>query len=338
MTRLLPIGLAILALAACSGGGADSPGNDRPVVLQDKGSDTMVNLMQRLSEEYSKTNPKLIVAVTGGGSGTGIKSLIDKTTDLANSSRAMKDEEKALALANGVTVFETQVALDGLSIYVSKDNPLAQISFEELKCIFGSDGTCNHWKDVGVTMDCGNGDDTIVKVGRQNNSGTYEYFKEVVIGKEGKFTSTMDQSGTQQVVDVVGTTKCAIGYGGMGYSSDATRHVCLSATKADACVEPSEANVLAGLYPFSRPLYVYTNGEPTGVAKEFIQWVLSPAAHPTIISSGFVPLPDAAAAAAPAAVVPAEGAAPVEGAAAPVEGAAPAAPVEAAPAAAPAHP
>ncbi len=341
MTRLLPIGLAILSLAACGGGASDAPVEDKPVVLQDKGSDTMVNLMQRLSEEYSKTNPKVIVAVTGGGSGTGIKSLIDKTTDIANSSRAMKDEEKAQASANGVTAFETEVALDGLSIYVDKDNPITQISFEELKCIFGSDGTCNHWKDVGVALDCGNGDDTIVKVGRQNNSGTYEYFKEVVLGKEGKFTSTMDQSGTQQVVDVVGTTKCAIGYGGMGYSSATTRHVCLSKAKGEACIEPSEANVLAGSYPFSRPLYVYTNGEPTGAAKDFIAWVLSPAATPTIVASGFVPLPvSGAAAPADAAAAPAvEGAAPaaapaVEGAApaaAPAEGAAPAAP-------APAHP
>jgi phosphate transport system substrate-binding protein len=308
MTRFL---LPALALVGCSRPDKASEGAPpdpvKPVILQAKGSDTMVNLMQRFSEEYAKANPKVVVSVTGGGSGTGIKALTDKTTDLANCSRRMKDEEIATAKAGGVDPVATVVAYDGLSIYVNKENPIASIDFETLKAIYSADGAATHWKDVGVTVDCG-GDDTIVKVGRQNNSGTYEYFKEHVIGKEGKFTTTMDQSGTQQVADVVGTTKCAIGYGGMGYASAGSRHLCLSKTKADACVEPSAENVLAGKYPFSRELYVYTNGAPTGAAQEFLAWVRSPAAKTAVVESGFVPLPVQGAAAAEPAAPSGEGA------------------------------
>lgn len=294
---LLTLALAPLfvALAGCSKpdrSAAPVAGTDaKPQVLQAKGSDTMVNLSQRLSEEYAKVNPKVVVAVTGGGSGTGIKALIDKTTDLANASRDMKEDEIAAAKANGVNPVATVVAYDGLSIYVNKANPLTAIDFEKLKCIYSADGTCGHWKDVGVTMDCGGGDDAIVKVGRQNNSGTYDYFKEHVVGKDGKFTTTMDQSGTQQVLDLVGTTACAIGYGGMGYTNAGAKHLCLGKAPTDTCVEPTTENVLAGSYPFSRPLNVYTNGAPAGAAKEFLDWARSAAAKPAITEAGFVPVP-----------------------------------------------
>ncbi|MBM4369368.1 MAG: PstS family phosphate ABC transporter substrate-binding protein, partial [Deltaproteobacteria bacterium] len=239
---------------------------------------------------------RTVVAVTGGGSGTGIKAIIDGTTDMAASSRAMKDEEKAQAEGKGIHPVETTIAFDGLSIYVHKDNPMTQVDFDTLKLIFGSEGTAAHWKDVGVTMDCGNGDDAIVKVGRQNNSGTYEYFKEHVLGTEGKFTSTMDQSGTQQVLDVVGTTKCAIGYGGMGYTNPGAKHLCLAKGKTDACVEPIEQNVLSGNYPFSRALFIYTNGAPSGAVKEFLDWSLSAAADKVVAEAGFVPTPKSGAA------------------------------------------
>jgi phosphate transport system substrate-binding protein len=270
-----------LALAGCGSGGQG--------LLQDKGSDTMVNLMQRMSEEYSKGHPTVVVAVTGGGSGTGIKSLVDGTTDLANASREMKPEELAQAEANGVHPHETIVAYDGLSIYVNAENPITRIGFDELKCVFSADGTCKRWADLGVTLDCG-GNDEILKVGRQNNSGTYEYFREEVLGKEGKFTNTMDQSGTQQVVDVVATSRCAIGYGGMGYHSDKVKFVCLARDAGSACATPSVETVKSGSYSFSRALYVYTNGEPQGEAKAFLDWVLSPEGQKVALDSGFVPV------------------------------------------------
>lgn len=309
--------LATLVLAGCSRPETTKDGEagpvTKPVIVQAKGSDTMVNLMQAYSEAYAKKDPMFVLAVTGGGSGTGIKALIDKTTDLAASSRAMKDEEKALASTNGVAAFETVVAYDGLSIYVHKDNPVAQLDFTQLKCIYSATGACNKWSDVGVTLDCdGKGDDTIVKTGRQNNSGTYEYFKEHVIGKEDKFAATMDQSGTQQVVDVVATTKCGVGYGGMGYHHDNARAVCLAKGAGDTCVEPTEANVLAAKYPFSRPLFVYTNGAPTGAIGDFLAWAKGPEAKAVVAGAGFVPTPEASgisAAPAPDAAAPATDAA-----------------------------
>jgi phosphate transport system substrate-binding protein len=323
---------AVLALLAACGGGSEADKGNAPSasggVIQVKGSDTMVNLMQAASEAYTKVDPNTVVAVTGGGSGTGIKSLIDKTTDVAAASREMKPEEIEAARKNGVEPKETTVAYDGLAVYVNKENPVATLSFEDLKCIYGDGGTCNHWKDVGVTIDCGNGDDTILKVGRQNNSGTYEYFREEIIGKDGKFTNTMDQSGTQQVVDVVGTSKCAIGYGGMGYHTEQARFVCLSKEKGGQCSEPTIETVMAGAYPFGRPLHVYTNGEPQGATKAFIDWFLSDAGQKIVVDTGFVPLPKAGVAgAATTAPTGAEGeAAPTPPPGTTPEGAAPATP------------
>lgn len=279
--------MTALLLAGCGGGPGDAGGT---VVLQNKGSDTMVNLMQKMSEEYTKVKPNVVLAVTGGGSGTGIKSLIDGTADIANSSRPMKEQEIAAAKANGRDPVETVVAYDGLAIYVNAENPVTTLSFEDLKCIYSAEGACKTWKDVGVTLDCGDGTDNIIKVGRQNNSGTYEFFHEEIIGKEGKFTNTMDQSGTQQVADVVSTSRCAIGYGGMGYQSGKARFVCLSKEKGAPCAEPSVETVKAGKYPFSRPLQVYTNGAPTGEIAAFLDWIKGPDGQKIVVDSGFVPL------------------------------------------------
>ena len=273
--------LLLVLLASC--------GKSEIVILQDKGSDTMVNLMQLLSEGYLGVGTKVVVAVTGGGSGTGIKSLIDGTTDMANASRAISEKERKLAMERGVHPHETIIAYDGLAIYVHDDNPIARISFEELKCVYDAAGTCDHWSDLGVKLDC-RGTDEIIKLGRQNNSGTYEYFKEVIIGKTGKMTNTLDQSGTQQVVDVIGGAECAIGYGGMGYTTDDVRFVCLSHDKGAPCAVPDVATVLGGQYPFSRPLYIYTNGAPQGDVKAFLDWATGPDGQKIALDAGFVPL------------------------------------------------
>jgi phosphate transport system substrate-binding protein len=267
----------LLQLVACGGG---------PVVLQDKGSDTMVSLMQKLSENYLTVKPTVVVAVTGGGSGTGIKSLLDGTTDMANSSRPIKGEEIELAKKNGIDPVENVIAFDGLAIYVHKDNPIAAMSFEDLKCVYSADGACKTWADLGAPLDCGE----IQKVGRQNNSGTYEYFREEVLGKEGKFTNTMDQSGTQQVVDVVATQKCAIGYGGMGYHNPDARFVCLSREKGAPCTVPTIEKVKSKEYDFSRKLFVYTNGAPTGEVGAFLDWAKSAVGQKIVLDAGFVPL------------------------------------------------
>lgn len=282
--RLATCAASIAGLFACNG-------HPDRVILQDKGSDTIVNLMARESEHYLKRSANVVVAVNGGGSGTGFKSLIDGTTDIANASREIKDKEIALAKEHGVNPVATVIARDGLAIYVSDKNPIDHITFSQLKCIYSETGTCSHWSDLGVTLDCGGGDDQIIKLNRQNNSGTYEYFKDQVLGKKGKFTNTMDQSGTQQVADVIGTSLCAIGYGGMGYSNHpGVRYACLAKADDAPCDNPTIAEVKAGNYPFSRPLYVYTNGAPTGHIGEFIDYVLSPEGQQIVLNAGFVPV------------------------------------------------
>ncbi len=274
----------ILFLSACG-----SSHGDR-TLLQSKGSDTIVMLMVRMSESYNRERPDIVIAVNGGGSGTGIKSLIDGTTDIANASRAIKPREQKMAADNHVVPNEIVIAYDGLAVYVHKDNPVPTLDFDQLKCIYSEDGTCNHWSDLGIKMDCGGGTDEIIKLGRQNNSGTYEHFREEVVGKKGKFTNTLDQSGTQQVIDVIATSKCAIGYGGMGFAHGNARYVCLSKKPGEACSEPTTQAVLDKKYPFSRPLYLYTNGEPQGETKKFLEWALGEEGQKIVLESGFVPV------------------------------------------------
>jgi phosphate transport system substrate-binding protein len=267
------------------------------IILQSKGSDTIVNLMARMSEAYAAHNPQIVVAVNGGGSGTGIKSLIDGTTHIANASRAMKPKEHQMAAEHGVVPNELVLAYDGLAVYLHASNPMPSITFEQLACIYAAEGTCEHWSDLGVNMDCA-GSDRIIKLNRQNNSGTYEYFKESVLGKKGRFTDTLDQSGTQQVADVISTTPCAIGYGGMGYGGTAAapknnvRYACLGRDTQSPCQYPDLSTVNAGRYPFSRPLYLYTNGRPTGAVAAFIEYVLSEDGQQVVLDAGFVPLPE----------------------------------------------
>lgn len=280
MARRSTAALVVL-LAACSPGG--------PEILRSKGSDTMVNLMVRLSERHARRQDRAAVAVSGGGSGTGIAGLIDGTTEIAAMSRDIKPRELAAARARGVEPHATIVAHDGLAVYVSRDNPIARLSLADLRCIYADDGACTTWSSLGVSLDCPGGD-AIVRLGRHNNSGTYEYFRAAVLGEGGRFAPTMEQGGTQQVIDVIRTVPCAIGYGGMGYQSDAVRFVCVAEDPGGPCFEPSLANVTAGAYPFARPLYLYTDGPPAGETAAFIDWALGPEGQELVLASGFVPV------------------------------------------------
>lgn len=257
-------------------------------VLRSKGSDTMVNLMVRLSERHAQRRPQAVLAVSGGGSGTGIAGLVDGTTDFAAASREIKAHELAAARERGVRPHATVLAHDGLAVYVHRDNPIARLSIADLRCIYADGGGCTTWSSLGVSLACPGGDE-IIRLGRHNNSGTHEYFRETVLGRRGSFAPTMEQSGTQQVVDVISTAPCAIGYGGMGYQSDAVRFVCVAEDDPGPCHEPSLASVTAGRYPFARPLYLYTDGPPTGEAAAFVSWALGPEGQALVLASGFVP-------------------------------------------------
>lgn len=280
--------LAAVALVACNKGG----GAGGRVMIQNKGSDTMVNLAQAWAEEYRTIRPNVAIAVTGGGSGTGIASLMNGTVDIANASREMKKEEAETAKKNtGKEPIEHAVAYDALAVYVHASNPITAITKEQLACIYGEGGKCATWTDLGVEVKGCPGQE-IVRVSRQNNSGTYHYFREWAIGDKADFKlGSRDMQGSKDVVDLVENTPCAIGYSGIGYKTEKVRALCVSNTDPAACVEPTAANTLSGTYPVSRLLYMYTLGEGTPEVVRYLDWIRSDAGQGLVERSGYVPLP-----------------------------------------------
>ena len=259
-------------------------------LIQNKGSDTLVNVAQAWAEAYPKVNPDIAVAVSGGGSGTGIASMINGTVDIANASRKMKDKERKLAEKNGQHPVEHIVGYDALAVFIHKDNPIKSMSLAQLKDIYGRDPKVKNWSDMGITVPgC---KDKIVVVSRQNNSGTYAYFKKTVLGKKGRYRQgTLDMHGSKDVVDLVEKTPCAIGYSGLAYATDHLKTVCIS--KGDeACVAPSVATASDRSYPVARPLFMYTNGEPQGAIKEYMDWILSDTGQCILQKKGYAPVRD----------------------------------------------
>jgi len=287
--------MAICTTVACGGGQeatTDGPGggsNER-VVIQNKGSDTLVNVAQAWAEAYKEVKPNVAVAVTGGGSGTGIASLMNGTVDLANASRKIKDKEKKQAEKNGVNPIEHVVGHDALAIYLHHDNPISEMTIAQLKDIYGEGGKAEKWSDLGVEVP-GCSSDEIVRVSRQNNSGTYAYFKEAVIGKKGEYKlGSRDLHGSKDVVDLVEKTPCAIGYSGLAYATDHVNMPCVKKTDDAACVAPSADNAINGSYPIARPLMMYTSGQPEGATKEYLDWILGDDGQCIISDKGYAPV------------------------------------------------
>ena len=259
--------------------------------IQNKGSDTMVNIAQAWAEEYNKVHPTVAVAVSGGGSGTGIAALENNTLDIANASRSLKAEEKEkIKAAFQKDAVEYTVAFDALAVYVHKDNPMPKITKAQLAEIYGEKGKTEKWSDLGVTVP-GCADGSIVRISRQNNSGTYEYFREWALDKGDFKLGSRDMQGSKDVVDAVQQTPCAIGYSGMGYKSAEVRWVPVAPDDASPGVEPSVAAVHDKSYPISRALFMDTAGEATGESARYIQWIQSAAGQAVVEKAGFVPLP-----------------------------------------------
>ena len=260
--------------------------------IQNKGSDTLVNVAQAWAEAYQQVNPEVAVAVSGGGSGTGIAALINGTVDIANASREIKDKEMKMADERGHHPVEHTVGYDALAVFLNSANPIDKLSFSQLKEIFGRGGKATKWTDLGVEVPgCKN--QQIVVVSRQNNSGTYVYFKETVLGKKGKFRQgTLDMHGSKDVVDLVEKTPCAIGYSGLAYATDHIKMACISQKTGGDCVSPSVATASDRSYPIARPLFMYTNGEPQGKVKEYMDWILSDVGQCIILNKGYAPVRD----------------------------------------------
>ena len=274
--------LAVMA-AGCGGG-------ERRQVIQNKGSDTLVNVAQAWAEAYQTIDSAVVVAVSGGGSGTGIAALINGTVDIANASRVMKTKEIDLAKSSGQDPKQHIVGYDALAVFVHKDNPLGSLTLAQLAEIYGDGSSVDSWSDLGIEVPgCRNQE--MVLVSRQNNSGTYAYFRGAVLGKERELRlGTRDKHGSKDVVDLVEKTPCAIGYSGLAYSTDHVGMICVTSEEGKSCVDPTVATASDGSYPIARPLFMYTNGEPEGHIKTYLDWILSDAGQCIILKKGYAPV------------------------------------------------
>jgi len=247
-----------------------------------KGSDTMVILGQRWAESYMNSHPGSVIQVTGGGSGTGIAALINGTTDICQASRPMKDDEKRKLRDRYQTMgTEIPVAKDGLSIYVHESNPVKDLSIAQLRQIYT--GQVTSWKALGGA------DAPIILYGRENNSGTYVYFKDNVLLGADYSARVQTLPGTAAVVNAVGRDPNGIGYGGAAYA----RGVRECAVKKDAgspAITPNAATVQDGSYPITRLLYFYTRTKPAGPVKQFVDWVLSAEGQKLASQVGYFPV------------------------------------------------
>lgn len=285
----------VVFLSGCGKSGTQSSsggGSEKKTTVANIGSDTMVNIAAAWAEAYGAVDKTVLIEVNGGGSGVGIKGLINGTAEIANSSRHIEDKERAeLKEKRQLDAKEFIVGFDALSIYVHKDNPLNEITMEQLGEIYRSDGKITKWTELGVSSIPGGKGDEIIRVSRQNNSGTYEYFREWTLGTGDFKLGSRDMQGSKDVVDLVMKTPCAIGYSGMGYVTPEVKAVCVANDDTSPCAVPTLATVLDGTYPISRALYMYTLGEPTGNVKEYLQWITSDQGQAIVERSGFVPLP-----------------------------------------------
>jgi phosphate transport system substrate-binding protein len=286
--------LAIPLAAGCKRGASDE-GKEGAIKgkqsIQNIGSDTMVNLAQAWAEQYAKVVPNVSIEVSGGGTGVGVAALINGTAEVANCSRKLEPEEVEKAKkATGKEPKEFLVGYDGLAVFVHKDNPLENITLEELAEIYREGGTINKWSDLKVTVPTG-GKDEIVRVSRQNNSGTYQYFRETVVGKKHDFKAgSLDMNGSKEVVELIGKTVGAIGYSGLGYATPAVKILKIAKVKGAMGIAPSIATVHDATYPISRPLFMYTPGEPNAITAAYLTWVLGVDGQKIVQETGYIPL------------------------------------------------
>jgi phosphate transport system substrate-binding protein len=293
-TRRIALALVLAGMVACADGGRDrtgGPATPRPAIRV-TGSDTMINLVQAFAESYQAVRPGVSVQVAGGGSGVGIAGLIDGILEIAAAGREITlDERRAVRARRGADPQQFVVALDALAVYVHRDNPVSQLSIDELANIYGDGGSIERWSQLRVRNDrCRR--DVIVRLGRQNSSGTYAYFREAVLGPHRDYKlGSVDQNGSKDVVTLVSRTPCAIGYSGMAFAFSGVRAVPIAANRQSAAIAPTPATALDGSYALARPLYFYTPGEPQGVTRAFIDWVTGPEGQAIVSRVGFVPVP-----------------------------------------------
>jgi len=287
--RILPLFLGLcLLLAGCA---ADS-GNPTPelssVYIQNKGSDTIVNLALAWAERYQTLQPDVRLSVTGGGSGTGITSLINGTVDIANASRAIKQEEIEAAEANGIEPVEHVIARDAIAVIVNPQNPVDELTLDQISRIYK--GEITNWQEVGGE------DRPIVRLSRETNSGTHVYFLEAVVrlGNSNDKTIfsplTLLLPSSEGIISEVSSNPNAIGYDGLGYVTEEVKMIAVSPGKGQPYVLPSIQSVNDQTYPIARDLYMYSRQDSSQAVLDFLDWILSVEAQQIVADLGFVPV------------------------------------------------
>ena len=281
----LVVASATLLLGACTRSNAEGR------MIQVLGSNTLLEVGRAWAEAYSKLHPEVNLSVNGGGSGKGIAAIIDGTVDFANSSRKMEPAEIEKARAKGHDPVEHHVGYDGIAMFVHKDNPVASLTMEQLKQIYLENGSITKWSQVGVKLPAGTNDDIVV-VSRDAASGTFEYFRDDVLGgKTANFRNEKrEMTSPTEIIDLVSKTKNAIGYSGLASARADVRAVPIARKDGDQPVMPSIDTVLDKTYPISRPLFMYSIGEVKGPAKDYLDWILSDAGQKVLADARYPPL------------------------------------------------
>jgi phosphate transport system substrate-binding protein len=281
--------ILFLFVAAC--GRAAGQASAQPATsayIQNKGSDTIVNLALAWAEKYQAENPQVSISVTGGGSGTGIAALLNKTVDIANASRQMQTEEIQQAKAKGFDPVEFVIARDAIAVIVNPTNPVSRLTMQQISDIYS--GKINNWTEVGGQ------DRPIVRLSREVNSGTHVYFRDIVVrlgevnNKTLFATDTLLLPSSEGIISEVRQNPNAIGYDGLGYVPPDLKVIAVANDAVSPYVLPSIASVNEKSYPVSRDLYMYTAGQPSGAVKAYLDWIMTSEAQAIVANLGFVPI------------------------------------------------
>jgi phosphate transport system substrate-binding protein len=284
--------VTVLFYGGCSPQSNDQPANgaspQTEVYIENKGSDTIVNLALAWAEAYQSVKPEVRISVTGGGSGTGIAALINNTVDIANASRKIKPEEIENAEANGVEPVENVIARDAIAVIVNPENPIDQLTMAQISAIYS--GKINNWQEVGGE------DRPIVRLSRETNSGTHVYFLEQVLRLGDKdsdllfSTDTLLLPSSEGIIMETSQNPNVIGYDGLGYVTDEVKVIAVAMSDSSPYVYPSAETVNNGSYPIARDLYMYSNGAPQGAVSGYLNWIFSAEAQAIVKELGFVPV------------------------------------------------
>ncbi len=289
MKRAALLALLCITLLASACGQKNTPGSAQASAsIQNLGSDTIVNLALAWAERYQQEHPDVSIAVSGGGSGTGLAALINGTVDIANASRKIKDEEVKAAEKNGITPKEYVIARDAIAVIVNPNNPISQLTMPQISAIFR--GEINNWKELGGE------NRPIVRLSRETNSGTHVYFLEQVIrlgdpkNKEIFSPDTLLLPSSEGIIAEVSSNPNAIGYDGLGYVTPTVKVLGVARDAAGPYVQPSVDTVNSNAYPISRDLYMYTGQTVSDAVSKYLEWIYTPEGQQIVSQLGFVPV------------------------------------------------